>query len=645
MYKKQVGLAALVLPICLAHKPSFSQSNNQHPSVETITVAGISEAVARPKIAGSVSTISQAQITASGAVSIVDLLRTVAGVNIGQTGPTGSLAELRFRGSESNHVLVMIDGIEINDVAQGALVDFTHIQMNNVERIEILRGPQSALWGSNAIAGIINIITKGSNIEDGKQVDLSFGIGDRETYQAAANLAMKKEKLALKLNFSSYKSDGENISRNQASLSNEQDAYSNTSLNGGLQYQFNQNNYFSVNSRITNYVADSDGYDFTTGLVGDADNESHGNQLSLGANWNFTFNQNENKAPSFSHLLSVQYNKQETKNYASKAFSGASIGEKLRFLWSNKVRFSDYSALNIGLESTREDFEQQGASVDAASNQRQSNSTNSFVLSGNYGFNEDLDLNYSYRYDDNSDFDSASSYRSGLVYRLSTDTKIFASIGEAIKNPTFTERFGFFPGSFLGNPNLVPEQQQSIEAGIESNVSSVSYQISVFKATLENEILGFVFEPASGQFTADNATSDSRRTGIELSTQFDIADISWQAQYSYVDAKESDIAELRRAKHNASLNATYQISTQQQFYLQIDYNGSKLDRYFPPFPEPSQIVSLKNYYLLSANYRYQIKQNLNVNLRLSNALNHRYEDVFGYNTDGSRALAQIQYTW
>jgi vitamin B12 transporter len=634
-------LAAAVLT-SLSISAQAQQDSSQN--IETITISGTHSPIAVGQIAGSVTVIDETRIQASGAIGITDLLRTVAGVNIGQTGTSGSLSEVRFRGSESNHVMVLVDGIPVNDGGQGGLTDFSHLLLANISRIEILRGPQSAIWGSNAIAGIISITTKRASGEN-LNANTTAAIGDRGTFSASANIAQQMQNIGFNVNVSTYKTQGENISRE----GDEADSYSNTDVSGGVNYIINEDNRIDLNARVLDYTSDVDGYNFATGLVGDSNSVAEGNQISIGLNWHFAPTTNGQKDSIYSQLLAIQYSKQSTDNFSNNLFDRMSQGEKLRVLWSNRFEFETNKWLNIGLESTAEDFKQQGPSADSGVNQNESNDTWSIVSDGLYAINDAVSLSASYRYDNNDIFDNASSYRAGATYAINNDWRIFVSQGRAIKNPTFVERFGFFPGSFLGNPDLKPEQQKSTEMGVEGAFDSVSVQLSWFSATLNNEILGFVFVDSTGGFTAKNASSESTREGFELSLHGQFDKLSWQGQYSYLDAKQPafgniNVAELRRARHTGSVSTTYTLNEQHQLYLQADYAGTKFDNFFPPM-QAGQLVSLDSYWLLSTNYHYTHNEQLSANLRLSNVFNKDYEDVFGYNTDGSRALFSIAYNW
>ena len=127
--------------------------------IETIIVTGAKTPITQTKFAGQAIVIDAETIRKSKAISLSELLKGVAGIAISQSGGLGALSELRMRGSESNHTLIMLNGMPLNDLSQGGVANLAHLAVNNIARIEIIKGGQSALWGSGAIGGVINIIT------------------------------------------------------------------------------------------------------------------------------------------------------------------------------------------------------------------------------------------------------------------------------------------------------------------------------------------------------------------------------------------------------------------------------------------------------------------------------------------------------
>jgi vitamin B12 transporter len=631
----KLSLISLALALS-ASTYTYAQSNilgapSDNTEVETISVSGSRTLLSSQFVAGSISVIDEHQIQASGALTLTDLLRTIPSVNVSSSGPMGSLTELRFRGSESNHVLVMLDGVEINDLGQGGLIDLSHLMLANISRIEVLRGPQSALWGSAALAGVISITSKQAT--DSTQGHVRASYGNKDTSQLQGSLGGSSEQWRYSISASHLNTKGENIARS----GDETDGYRNTNFYSKLTYTFSEHNRINANLRLLDYQNDFDTTDFSTGLLADADNVTNGEQLSLGINWHFSLPKSV-----WSQSLSVQYSEQENQNISDGEFSGSTKGQKLRTVYNHNFTLTR-GHLNFGVEAIDERFAQAGPIVFGDPNQTQSNHSKSLITDTHQKLNNALSLNASARYDNNDEFDNATSYRVGLNYQFSDSVRSFISHGKAIKNPTFTERFGFFPGTFLGNNKLTPESSTSSEIGLNATISDYELQVSWYRAKLKNEILGFVFNADNGAFTAQNAELNSEREGLELQLSQTLLRWQWSISYAYLDASEAQTPELRRARHTGSAWFSYQASEVSRWYVQADYTGNRLDRFFPPFPATAQIISLDSYLLVSANYHRSIRQDIEVALRISNALDSDFEDVVGFSGESTRVIASIEY--
>jgi vitamin B12 transporter len=627
----------LLAAFCATFYPVISQAEqNQPTNIETISITGSRIPVDKSTLAGSVSFINAETIAASGAATVTDLLRTFASVNLSQSGPTGTLTEVRFRGSESNHILVLVDGVEINDIAQGGLVDFAHILVSDVERIELLRGPQSALWGTSAVSGVISITTKKAEITGQHKLSSNIGLGNQSTKKMGVSYRTKQDDLSVSANINHYKTDGDNIARE----GNEEDGYKNTSFNANVVYQASSQHKLTFNARIVDFYTEFDNIDFaSTGLPTDADNYSNGDQLNALIRWDFKLSQSI-----WSQSLSYQMSRSATDNFSSDAFSGGSVGKTQRLNWINYIDLGNKDFINIGLDAVKEDFEQTGPIGFGDPNQQQKNQTISILSDGQYEVISDLYASYSARADNSDEFDNAESFRIGLNYNLNDKLKVFVSRGKAIKNPTFTERFGFFPGTFVGNSALIPESSYASEFGLLfTGFSLVNAEFTYFKTQLENEINGFVFDPSSGGFTAQNIAETSTRHGFELSLYGDWERLSWKASYAYLEANAPSEIELRRSRHSGSATVDYSLNSRNNLYFQADYTGSKQDRFFPPFPNPSEIIGLDPYWLVSANYHYQHSESLKLGIRVDNLLNEEFEDVVGFVGQSRKVVLNLHY--
>ena len=611
-------------------------------TIEKITVLGSKIETNIDDLPSSVSVLDQAYIKASGAVFVTDLLKSFAGMNISRSGPNGTLTEVRFRGSETNHILVLVNGVEVNDISQGRIADLAHIQASDVERIELLRGPQSALWGASAVSAVINIITKGQNNSKGLQVDASGEIATQNTQRIGLNVSSNSNDAKLAINLSHYQTDGFNISREGNGLDNsEDDGYKNTQLSANYQRILNNEHTLTFNTRLAQYESDFDATDFVnTGLSTDADNVSEGTQVSAKAMWAFLPKRAASLSSNLSHKASLQYSQQDTENFSGEFMTGSSKGEKIRINWISTLRFEQDHFVNLGLDYIDETVE---LPVSGADILESDNATFALTSDGRYFFNESFNATASIRYDNSDEFDSAVSYRAGLNYDITSQLRAFASLGKAVSNPTFTERFSFFPAFFIGNPDLEPESAVNQELGLVYSTAQNTVSLSYFNTDLENEINSFVFVPELGLSTAQNSELKSKREGVEVSASGSYEKLNWQAHYTYLDAKDAFSKELRRANHTGSATLRYRFDADNALFVQADYTGSQLDIFFPPFPQSSQIINIGAYWLVNANYTYSFDENLDVSLRVSNLLDEEYENIIGFVGQGRQVSLNLNY--
>jgi vitamin B12 transporter len=169
--------------------------------------------------------------------------------------------------------------------------------------------------------------------------------------------------------------------------------------------------------------------------------------------------------------------------------------------------------------------------------------------------------------------------------------------------------------------------------------------LTVFEADLTNEIDGFVYDPATFAYTSDNMTSDSERNGVEISAMGNITDsLGLTAAYTYTDSSDPDgTREVRRPRHTASANLAWQVRSNLQLNTNIQFTGDQTDVYFPPFPEPSQVVVMDSHTLVNLTLNYQASKDLDLYLKVENALDEEYEEVFGYQTLGRGTTVGMRY--
>ncbi len=608
--------------------------------LDPVVVSASRAPVTLSEVPGSVTVIERDEIERRQVVHVADLLRSIAGVSVSRSGTPGSQTQVRMRGAESNHVLVLIDGVEANDPAAGDEFRWEQLTSFDIERIEVVRGPQSSLFGSDALAGVVNIVTRrevngpgaGGFLEGG-----SFG-----TVYGGANARTAGERYSASFGGAYLDSDGSNISRQGG----EDDGYDNLTLSAAADFAAADNLEFEFGGRYIDAENDYDAIDFfETGLPVDADRVSKNESLFLSSMARLGLFHGL-----WQNQLKVTYADSDNDNYSDGAEDGSTGAETLGLYYQGGVEFEGgpgaaRHTLTMALEHEREDFSQRGIASDFGDpNQDQEMDNTAYAAEYVVRAWDALLLSGSLRYDDNSDFNNEYAWRAGASYRVDAwGSKFRASIGKGHKSPTFIERFGFFPDLFIGNPDLRPEESRSWEVGMDQALAAgrVEIGLTYFRARLEDEINGFVFDPESFLFTAQNVEGTSHRKGVEGTLSVRLTDsLSSTASYTFTNSKEPSTLggheeELRRPRHMAAANVNYAFfRSRANVNLGVTYTGERDDIFFPPFPAESEIVGLDSYTLvnLAASYRFSARTELYG--RVENLLDEDYEDIYGFTNPG-----------
>jgi len=603
----------------------------------------------------SVSVIDREQIEARQSVFAADLLQDVPGVAVSRSGSIGSQAQVRIRGAEANQVLVLIDGIRANDPAGNDEFGFQDLTTWDVERIEVVRGPQSALWGSDALAGVINVITR-EPTEEFSAGGFAEG-GAFDTYSIGGRVAGKVLGTRTGLSLSTVNSNGSNSSRS----GDEDDGYENTT--GSLTLAGRPADHVTLDfvGRYTSTTKEFDTSDFSTGLPADSADES---DVDLG--YFRTGGTLKLLDDRWTQSLRAAWTTTDTNNSNDFGDNGSTGADKYGIYYQTSWQFtpgnsdSPGDSATVALLHEKQDFRQRGdvivldpddPSQNLDPNQDQDQRTTAAVLEVIVSPLRQTSISLSARYDDNSDYDDVATYRATTAWTTErTRTRLHASYGTGQKAPTFVERFGFFPDQFVGNPDLVPETSTGWEAGIEQPLfdSRISLGATYFHEDLQDEINGFAFDPVTGGFTAENLDGESKRRGVEVTARARVsAGLRVSGSYTYLDATEPDsftgdsTREIRRPRHVASLNGDWQFfDSRADVNLNLTYVGDRTDVFFGP-PTFDETVDLDSYYLASVAVSYRATEQVRVYARVENLLDDNYEDVYGYSTPGRGAYAGI----
>jgi len=621
--------------------PAFGQPIGDSPDpIDNIVVTASRAPIANANIGSSITVITRQQIELRQARFVADLLRSVPGFAVSHAGTTGSQTQVRVRGAEANHVLVLIDGVRANDPASGDEFRWELLSTSNVERIEVVRGPQSSLWGSDAVAAVVHVITRSGG--DRPNIDAYAEGGSHSTRNGGLNGGAGGDTWSVGFGLERLDTGGSNNSRS----GNEDDESDMTTASLSAQLRPSANLALNFGLRAVAAYAQFDPVDFFgSGLPEDGDVATDSERFYWSAD--ATFNSLDGR---LLHHLDARYLDTDNRNLADGALNSSTASDRRTFTYQADIKVGE-NLMSLAVEHERTRFEQRGEIGFGDPNQDQSVSVDSFIADYQGKSVDRLSWMLSGRYDSYSDFDNALSGRLSMAYEVAVATLVRANVGTGRKAPTFTERFGFFPGQFIGNPNLKPEYSKSYDLGIDHELldDALELQFSVYYQDLQDEIDGFVFDPDTFLFTARNIDGDSTRKGVEASATLILTEqLSFLGSYTYTDSRENkesgnDMRELRRPRHTGSLSGRYRfLNERANLTLVADYGGTSTDIFFPPFPAPPEIVTLHDYWLLDLTASYDINRNTNVYARFNNLLDENYEQIFGYRTPGRTAYAGIR---
>ncbi|MEP3890064.1 MAG: TonB-dependent receptor [Hellea sp.] len=565
------------------------------------------------------SILESDEIAARGQQYISDLLRSLPGVAVSTSGPGGGLTQIRMRGSEANHVLVLIDGVEVSNPSSGEF-DFSGLRAEDVIRIETLRGEQSALYGSDAIGGVINIITRAGSTQAGWRA--SVEAGSRKTLEGQISAVIPLGGAALSINGNAFNTDGYDIS----GLGGETDGSQSRSLNLGLNNVnaggITFSGKFGTSKLDTQFDSDSD-FD---GRLNDTAGETTVKIETARVDARFSL-------AGFEHLITSHMVDTDTDTQGG--FSSRSKGARHGINWAAEKEFGD-SSLTLLTEAEHEKY-----SIIPNFTEADAEPDNwSYAIAGDYRYNSGpVTLTASARHDINDLFQDATTWRIGGGYAFEDfGGRIRASIGTGVKNPSMIELFGFFPASrFTGNPDLQPEESLGFSLGYEQELGSLNLSVDYFRSELKDEI-STVFNP---DFTSSviNLGTDSTRQGVELEARWDISDqLFARGSVTILDSEQNDVEEIRRPDFIASATMTYRPNEALSLTASLDHNGSQLDTDFGTF----QNVTLDAFTLLGLNASYDLDDHFTLTLRGDNLLDEDYQEVFGYASPGRAVYAGLK---
>jgi len=644
----------LLLLAAYAHaQPQGESEESGDGAPETIVVTASRIPIASEQAGASFTVLDEEYLGRRQALTVEELLRGTPGVAVSRGGVLGSLSQVRMRGAEANHTLVLMDGIEIGDPALGGELDFSHFLAANLRRIEIVRGPLSALWGSDAVAGAINLISTPEEFD--RSLTTSAEAGQFDTRRGSLSGSAGGDGWGVGVSLDHLSSGGQNISRS----GDEADGYRNNT--GHVIARFDPSERISLRliARRSRSESQYDATSFLSGVPADSDSSTRRIHTVVGLQGLAT-----TSGGRWTHRASLTHSGSENRNFASGSEIGETSGDKLNLGYQSTFLLPRFArnngdggvlpSITVGLGHEREDYLQRAEASFFGDPNRDLNTRSTEALAEfRLDARGDWAAAAALRFDRNRDFDDAVAWRVSALKHLGLGTALHAAYGIGVKNPTFIERFGYF-SNFIGNPDLLPESSRGWELGVRygSRAGTLTGSLTWFSERLEDEINGFVFDPAAGGFTADNRAGTSRRSGLEFQGHASILPrLTLAGAYTWLRSREPApgdgmVQELRRPRHSGSLNAHYEIADPAiGINLNLAYTGEQPDIFYPPWPNPSLRVSLDSFLLASLTATWRATSRLRWHIRAENLGDTRFEEVYGFRGPGRSIHLGVQFSF
>ena len=626
-------------------------ANAQTVLPELVVISPSLVPIEASKSGSAVTAMSGEEARATGFTQLADVIRTFPGVAVNQSGARGSLTQFRVRGTEANHLLVMIDGVPANSLADGEY-NFADIPLDDIERIELLRGPQSGLYGANAHSGVLTIETKSGRGLAKPEFNARIEGGTQRSAEGAATFRGALGPFYGSTTASYATTNGFNIARDGFETDGARRAAVTSKVGVDLTPYFNVEGF--VRHLYRNAQTDpQDPFFVNNGLVVDAPGYNTRTEETLArvegtlklfddrwiqsAKWT-TSRTGVTGIENFMQT-SASLGTAQTLTYKSSALLDSDIvgGEKHRItgLVENRREYFSFDSFFLF-----------GPDLDAARNGH-TRTTNS--VGGEYVLDllrTGTTISIAQRQDFNEPFQDEYTWRYSLSQKLgTTGARLHSSVGRGVTNPSFIEQFGFVSSFFVPNANLVPESSIGWDAGWEQRFwnDRVLIDVTYFNSRLQNEIvLTSVFVNGQNKSSVGNLTGQSTRQGVEVTGKFRPLDwLTLAGTYTYTDARDDNgMPEIRRPMHAASASATATfLEGRGKATINVIYNGPMPDTIFS---FPSQPTTLAAYTLVGGMISYDTTPWSTVYVRAENVFDRRYEEVYSYRSPGAAVYAGLK---
>ncbi|MCK5336435.1 MAG: TonB-dependent receptor, partial [Gammaproteobacteria bacterium] len=515
-----------------------------------------------------------------------------------------------MRGTNSTHILTMIDGIKLHSATLGG-TSFQHIPLSQIERIEIVRGPRSGLYGSEAVGGVIQIFTRSGKTKPA--ASFSIGQGSNNTSKINAGFSGRNDKLRYSLFASQFDTDG--IDAKTHTTANDKDGYDRKSISSSLSYTFNKEYELDFKALNTQGTTLYDGC--WQGAPSDncyTDIE----QQTVSTKLKFT------PKGIWDASLQIGQSKDLSDNFFNDTPNNTFLTETTSISFQNNVKLSKNNLIIAGIDGLQDKVN--STPYTEPNKTRDNNAV--FVSwknkSGSYSFKSSL------RTDDNEQFGLHSTGTVSAGYKFKNKVNAFASYGTAFKAPSFNNLY--YPGS--GDPDLLPEESESIELGLKQKNKQFNWELSIYNTQVKNLIV--YVAPAYLPINVGKADI----TGLEITAGKKVSNWNLKVAATYLDPLNKDAADFDNILPGRTKQTT-QLSANRQFG-KLGFSATVL-RQGIRFANADNSTKLDAYNTVDLKLDYKLSKHLTVDAKLNNAFDEDYVLNSGYNTLGRTVFVSMNY--
>lgn len=609
---KKTLLAASIMSLCTPLSFSYAAeavfSTNKANS-ETMVVTARRMAQPLKNVITPISIVTKNEIEAMQANTIADVLQRLPGVKVISSGGPGQITSVYLRGSASNQILILLNGVRINSATAGG-ADFSQVPLTAISKIELIRGSRAAQYGSDAIGGVLNIIT---SIEgQGNSAQVTTGIGSHGYHQLGASAqGINDDGAWIKVATDVNGADG--FSAMTEPADQDSDSYSNQ--NSYIEIGTHLDNHWKISLQGLLHNGESDfdnGYtDFSTGqYVNNPNAKSKARQYSIAGKTEYT-NQD------YFSELTVAQNQDKLDTGDDNTPVSTIKSDRISVNWFNHYQINGNWGVGGGVEWYRDNVDNSSSSYTKDERDNKAIYGTSSLKIADWLFDGSI------RTDDNDSYGRNNTWQAGVAYELTSNLTLSTNVGTAFRAPTFNDLY--YPGG--GNPNLKPEESTSYELGIRGDYQPINWYFNGFHNKLNN-LIAWAPDPTDSTGTNWMPSNVDKATlqGIEIGTEFHTWALFHDISYDYLDSEDKKTGKqlIYRSKHSAKWNVGYTADIWQLDMTAIYYGQS--------YSDANNTQKVEAYTLVDLGTSYFVTDQLTLRVKVTNLFNKSYVSKANYNS-------------